>query len=76
MSLPLHDVKRRRDAKRANEQLKLTSTFMNNLGVATMAGAVIVPLVTAAKFHPLWILASLGLHVVALLNLRRILSED
>ena len=43
------DVARRRAAKRFNERLKLFGTFLNNTGIATLAGGLVLPLTTGSS---------------------------
>ena len=74
------DRERRRLAKRFNERLKLAATFLNNVGVATLIGGVVLPTLSGAGFtfgRTATILGlALGAHAVgqALMTLLR--SED
>ena len=43
------DLARRRAAKRFNERLKLSATFLNNAGIAGVAGGLVLPLATGSS---------------------------
>jgi hypothetical protein len=80
MGLASDDVARRRAAKRFNERVKLTATFLNNSGIATLVGAFVLPAVQDAQRLG-WVqwasvAGALALHLMAQLVLTLFRSED
>jgi len=72
-----NDATRRRAARRFNERVKLFATFLNNVGIAILAGAVIVPWANAqAEFHWVRLSVPVVLHLVAQAALSLLRSED
>lgn len=68
------------EARRFNERVKLFANYANTLGVAVLAGAVIVPAVNqqtpGAPVHWLWVPASLVLHIAGLIELQFLKPEE
>ncbi len=81
MSLTENDRERRIVAKRNNEKLKLSATFMNGCAIALVGAAVILPLVNdPTQVFPLahvwWFVAACGIHYGARRILGKMASED
>ncbi len=74
------DVARRRAAKRFNERLKLFATFLNNSGIATFVGGVVLPFAADAglpRARAVGIFCSaLPAHMLAQMSLSSFRSED
>lgn len=71
--------KRKHASKRFNERVKLLATLLNNSGVATLAGVVILPLANgniSPTLTLLWIPAVIALHLLAQIVLTLLRSED
>lgn len=67
----------RLDAKRHNEQTKLTATLINNGALALVVAAIFNPL-AQGTYEPslVWIPIAAALHICARLFLMRLKSED
>ena len=74
------DRARRRANKRYNERVKLLAAFLSNIGVATLVGAVVLPMANdpARRLDPapVWLAATLALHILAQGVLTLLRSED
>lgn len=74
-------VRRKRDAKRFNEHAKLFSTFLNNLGIASIVTMALAPLVQSEgpikwpRTFMVLMFASV-LHTIAQMSLRLWKSEE
>ena len=74
------DAARRHAVKRFNERVKLSATFLNNIGVASLVGAVVLPTAAdparALALHWGWYAAPIVLHLWGQVALSLFKSED
>ncbi|HEY4546657.1 MAG TPA: hypothetical protein VIG90_09565 [Pedomonas sp.] len=70
--------RRRLEAKRHNEQWKVTATFLNNIAAAFLIGAFVTPVVTSGSTttSAIWLIVSAWVHLAARFVLMRLESED
>ena len=78
MQLTEQDIRRRRDAKRFNEHLKLAANTLNSGGLLILVGAVGIPSLRpeATQIPWVWFPTAVAIHIGAQFVLNFLVSED